>query len=214
MKYYGNELYHHGILGQKWGIRRFQNKDGSLTSEGQKRYGVNSKEEWKTLKKQMKTSERSYRDKWHNNAKNKKELERLTEARDRKEALYNQHKEVNKWAVSNRQNDENGYSDLAKALYNAQVAPSERAYKKAQAALDAFEAKGEEYVQKKMKSQYGQPYDTWKEESKKQVEAGIALAVGGSLAAMMALEIGAIVSAGKGMEYVYKKDFGKDFWVY
>lgn len=31
-------LQHHGILGQKWGIRRFQNKDGSLTPEGKKRY--------------------------------------------------------------------------------------------------------------------------------------------------------------------------------
>lgn len=28
---------HHGILGQKWGIRRFQNKDGSLTSAGKAR---------------------------------------------------------------------------------------------------------------------------------------------------------------------------------
>lgn len=34
---YENELYHHGIKGQRWGVRRFQNKDGSLTKAGQKR---------------------------------------------------------------------------------------------------------------------------------------------------------------------------------
>ena len=31
-------LAHHGIPGQKWGVRRFQNKDGTLTSTGKKRY--------------------------------------------------------------------------------------------------------------------------------------------------------------------------------
>lgn len=31
-----NELYHHGIKGQKWGVRRFQNPDGSLTKVGRK----------------------------------------------------------------------------------------------------------------------------------------------------------------------------------
>lgn len=36
-----NELQHHGIKGQKWGVRRFQNADGSLTAEGRKRYSVN-----------------------------------------------------------------------------------------------------------------------------------------------------------------------------
>jgi hypothetical protein len=38
-----SELYHHGILGMHWGIRRFQNKDGSLTGAGKKRYDVGSK---------------------------------------------------------------------------------------------------------------------------------------------------------------------------
>ncbi len=32
----GLELYHHGILGQKWGIRRYQNEDGTLTEVGKK----------------------------------------------------------------------------------------------------------------------------------------------------------------------------------
>ena len=32
-----NELYHHGIKGQKWGVRRYQNKDGTLTKEGKQR---------------------------------------------------------------------------------------------------------------------------------------------------------------------------------
>lgn len=34
-----NELTHHGIKGQKWGVRRYQNSDGSLTPAGKKRYG-------------------------------------------------------------------------------------------------------------------------------------------------------------------------------
>lgn len=44
MKYViqNNELYHYGIRGQRWGIRRFQNENGTLTEEGRKRYGTGS----------------------------------------------------------------------------------------------------------------------------------------------------------------------------
>lgn len=35
-----NELYHYGIKGMRWGVRRFQNNDGSLTAVGKKRYNV------------------------------------------------------------------------------------------------------------------------------------------------------------------------------
>ena len=53
-----DELYHHGVRGMKWGVRRYQNKDGSLTPRGKKRYDAELKkvrEQEKVLKNRQAT---------------------------------------------------------------------------------------------------------------------------------------------------------------
>lgn len=73
-----DELYHHGIKGQKWGVRRFQNPDGTLTAEGRTRYGIEKLE-----KKQKNRARKAYQKKeghhvfsfaWHSTGKNYDEV--------------------------------------------------------------------------------------------------------------------------------------------
>lgn len=52
------ELTHHGIKGMRWGIRRYQNKDGTLTAKGKKRYSAEMeklKEKERVLKNKQRT---------------------------------------------------------------------------------------------------------------------------------------------------------------
>ncbi len=48
-----NDLTHHGIKGQKWGVRRYQNKDGSLTAAGKKKYSKDYKKEAEQAAKEV-----------------------------------------------------------------------------------------------------------------------------------------------------------------
>ena len=55
-----DELYHHGIKGQKWGIRRYRNYDGSYTQTGLKRY-YESKSEYEAADEKYKRQKAEYK---------------------------------------------------------------------------------------------------------------------------------------------------------
>ena len=65
----GYYLEHHGVKGQKWGIRRYQNRDGSLTPEGKARYNQEvtpkrTRKEQKQVRKMQKQWDSLHRKEW------------------------------------------------------------------------------------------------------------------------------------------------------
>lgn len=80
-----DELYHHGILGQRWGVRRYQNKDGSLTSAGRKRKGLLTSIKDKRKMKKLREAKEAKK-------KEKQELEDIVNSGDYRQVKKVQHK--------------------------------------------------------------------------------------------------------------------------
>ena len=82
---YSDELRHHGILGMKWGVRRFQNKDGTLTAQGEQRYSDGDTEKKLQNDTQKKTKKQTVR-----NTKRAKSFDDAVEAGRRQMELQQQ----------------------------------------------------------------------------------------------------------------------------
>lgn len=158
--YSDEELAHHGILGQKWGVRRYQNKDGSLTEKGKKHYGNMSNDKLqKSLYKQVK-NERSKQSDWYNkwdvnntigeNSKSVQDryLEDLKKFRssDEYKKAVKKMSELNKKAEKGKidldQYDKE-YEDIMKSIYHPDLDNSVR-----------ISSKGRQYVEEYM-NKYG-----------------------------------------------------------
>ena len=85
---HNDELQHWGIKGQKWGQRRYQNKDGSLTPEGKKRYNQEV-EKLKAEEAKIKAAEKVAATKKKTQAKLDKLDAKKAELEDRKKKLKN-----------------------------------------------------------------------------------------------------------------------------
>ena len=92
-EYYLNELYHHGVKGQKWGVRRYQNPDGTLTPEGKRKYGTvdNFKRSMAAQNKQRSDEKSSHRtrleEKYRSEGMSKIEAQKAVEKRIKTEKI-------------------------------------------------------------------------------------------------------------------------------
>jgi len=95
------EMYHHGIIGQKWGVRRYQNEDGTLTDAGKKRYNSMSDEKlYKTLKKEVRDKRGELYGKanrWESGKPIGDNSKSIINASDKKRKQYESSKEYTDW---------------------------------------------------------------------------------------------------------------------
>lgn len=109
-------LAHYGILGQKWGIRRYQNTDGTLTAAGKVRY---SKEIYKSFKSNKQKNNYGYKD--YNGVSRKYANDIIDSNKQKYSGLYEKAKEFNKLIKLKREDFDKSkeYDEAYKKAVNA-----------------------------------------------------------------------------------------------
>lgn len=175
MSEYPSYLIHYGIEGQKWGVRRFQNEDGSLTDEGKARYGISEKQAKKLIELEKKDSAAFYKELNKNKAyknfrKHDKDLKNYIKSSESKERHINAANDyanyLGKKAAKGHELGETleyGRIDLFEKYMNAATMymtsdevrkPIEKIEKEMSSSKQLFEKKGERFI-KDLFGKYG-----------------------------------------------------------
>ena len=131
------ELYHYGVLGMKWGVRRYQNKDGTLTATGKKRYNEDSDK----LAKAAAVKVEAIQDYKQAVDRYKKAVAKNPKTADRSEVLAKAQK-----------------AQAAYALTNYELEELQKKYKKVDFNIMHEKETGEAYVQSMLEDGLGQMY--------------------------------------------------------
>lgn len=150
-----NELYHHGVKGMKWGVRRYQDKNGNLTNAGKKRYARDAREKEfskydESTGKYYKTSKKNGRTDLEADASRyvKEDMERSKRLVEANSRMINDLDRINNNAMKNKPAPKMDLSNMTEKQMRDEI---NRAYLERQYS-ELFspqkEKKGREYVKK------------------------------------------------------------------
>lgn len=126
---YSSSLYHHGIKGQHWGVRRYQNEDGTLTSAGKARYYKTeykpAKAEYKEAKSELRKARKDYNKKFdkaqkyedaHNNSAN--DTDKIAAKRNKKWSEVDKAEARYENAINRHDASKEAYKETSKEVWN------------------------------------------------------------------------------------------------
>ena len=135
-------LSHHGIKGQRWGVRRYQNEDGSLTPAGQKRYDRDQRENAARKKENRIDVSSPDPNRWV-----KEDISRAKKATDDSSAFVNQMKQLEQQTYSKKNKTRLDLSNMTDQELRQQIQREQLELQYNQLfASDTKVSKGRQYV--------------------------------------------------------------------